>query len=169
VPAELGRWEFSRFYPAQPARHLVSAILPLPRGDLAAFDDSNLLAHGGLAAAVRLAERCGLPGLVREKVHLAGAGNGAGAAPDAKAVSLVAGMLAGADSIDDVDVLRHGAMAKAYRGVRAPSTVGSFLRAFTRGHVRQLEPLGRSPATRPGTATCCRAVTRWSTWTSTPR
>ncbi|MFJ2722862.1 hypothetical protein [Streptomyces sp. NPDC087437] len=110
----------------------------------AAFDDANLLAHGGLAPAVRLAERCGLPGLVREKVHLAGAGNGAGAAPDAKTMSLVAAMLAGADSIDDTDVLRHGALTRAFTGMRAPSTLGSFLRAFTWGHVRQLESAARA-------------------------
>jgi Transposase DDE domain group 1 len=115
-----------------------------PAATFAAFDDPNLLAHGGLAPAVRLAERCGLPGLVREKVRLSGAGNGAGAAPDAKVMSLVAGMLAGADSIDDVGVLRHGAMAKAFAGVRAPSTLGSFLRAFTWGHVRQLESATRA-------------------------
>ena len=115
-----------------------------PTATFAVFDDANLLAHGGLAPAVRLAERCGLPGLVREKVRLAGTGNGAGAAPDAKVMSLVAGMLAGADSIDDLGVLRHGAMAKAYRGVRAPSTLGSFLRAFTWGHARQLQSAARA-------------------------
>lgn len=117
---------------------------PSPAVTFAAFDDSNLLAHGGLATAVRLAGRCGLPGLVRETVHLTGAGNGAGAAPDAKAMSLVAGMLAGAASIDDIDVLRHGAMAKAFRGVRAPSTLGSFLHAFTWGHMRQLQSAARA-------------------------
>ncbi|GAA2952262.1 hypothetical protein GCM10010478_61030 [Streptomyces erythrogriseus] len=67
----------------------------------------------------------------------------------------MAGMLAGADSIDDIDVLRHGAMAKAFRGVRAPSTLGSFLHAFTwprlltaesrtgsgRGHSSAVSPL----------------------------
>ncbi|MFJ3978145.1 hypothetical protein [Streptomyces sp. NPDC090021] len=109
----------------------------------AAFDDRNLLAHGGLAPAVRLAERCGLPALVSEKVRLTGALNGAGTAPGAKVMSLVAGMLAGADSIDDMDVLRHGAMATAFGGVRASSTLGTFLRAFTWGHVRQLESAGR--------------------------
>ena len=85
-----------------------------PAAVFAGFDDPNLLAQGGVTAVVRLAERCGLPEWVREKVRLAGAGNGAGAAPDAKAMSLVVGMLAGADSIDDVGVLRHGAMAKAF-------------------------------------------------------
>ena len=53
--------------------------------------------------------------------------------------SLVAGMVAGADSIDDMDLLRHGGMARLFTGVRAPSTLGTFLRAFRFGHVRQLD------------------------------
>ena len=110
----------------------------------AAFDDPNLLASGGLAPAVRLAERCRLPTLARDKVQLKDAANGAGAAVGAKVMSLVAGMLAGADSIDDTDVLRHGAMARAFTGIRAPSTLGTFLRAFTWGHVRQLESAARA-------------------------
>ncbi|WP_338673281.1 IS1380 family transposase [Streptomyces sp. SCSIO 30461] len=110
----------------------------------AAFDDPNLLAYGGLAPAVRLAERCGLPDLAVTKVRLKGVANGAGAAVGAKVMSLVAGMLAGADSIDDTDVLRHGAVARAFDGVRAPSTLGTFLRAFSWGHVRQLESAARA-------------------------
>ena len=115
-----------------------------PAATFAAFDDPNLIAHGGLAPAVRLAERCDLPGLVRERVRLASAGNGAGAAADAKVMSLVTAMLAGADSIDDTAVLRHGAMRRAFAGMRAPSTLGSFLRAFTWGHVRQLQSAARA-------------------------
>lgn len=115
-----------------------------PAATFAAFDDRNLLAHGGLAPAVRLAERCGLPLLIRERVRLAGADNGAGATPDAKVMSLVMAMLAGADSIDDTAVLRHGAMHRAFTGMRAPSTLGSFLRAFTWGHVRQLQSTVRT-------------------------
>lgn len=110
----------------------------------AAFDDPNLIAYSGLAPAVRLAERCGLPGLVSGKVTLTGARNGAGTAVDAKVMSLVAGMLAGADSIEDTDVLRHGALRKAFGQVRAPSTLGTFLRAFSWGHVRQLESAARA-------------------------
>jgi hypothetical protein len=53
--------------------------------------------------------------------------------PDLKVPCLVAGMAAGADSIDDMDVLRHGAMADLFGGVRAPSTLGSFLRALSPG------------------------------------
>ena len=53
--------------------------------------------------------------------------------------ALVAGMVAGADSIDDMALLRHGAMKKVFSACYAPSTLGSFLRAFTFGHVRQLD------------------------------
>jgi hypothetical protein len=52
---------------------------------------------------------------------------------------LVAGMVAGADSIEEMALLRHGGMARLIDGVRAPSTLGTFLRTFTFGHVRQLD------------------------------
>ena len=64
---------------------------------------------------------------------------GAGHAAGAKVSALVAGMVAGADSIADMAVLRHGAMGRLFTGVRAPSTLGTFLRAFRFGHVRQLD------------------------------
>ena len=62
-------------------------------------------------------------------------------APNArlKVAALVAGMVAGADSIEDMDLLRHGGMGWLFAGVRAPSTLGTFLRTFTFGHVRQLD------------------------------
>jgi hypothetical protein len=63
---------------------------------------------------------------------------GAGCDAAAKIASIVAGMLTGADSIDDLDVLREGAVHKVLPGVKAPSTLGTFLRAFTFGHVRQM-------------------------------
>jgi len=56
-----------------------------------------------------------------------------------KVASVVAGMVAGADSIDDMALLRHGALGRLFTGVRAPSTLGTFLRSFTFGHVRQLD------------------------------
>ncbi|MFC3350021.1 IS1380 family transposase, partial [Streptomyces echinoruber] len=110
----------------------------------AAFDDPDLIAHAGLIPTIRLAERCGLPRLVAEKVKLTGAANGAGTAVEAKALSIVGGMIAGADSIDDLDVLRHGGLSRLFGGVRAPSTLGTFLRAFTWGHVRQLQSAARA-------------------------
>jgi len=66
-----------------------------------------------------------------QKVKLSGTKNGAGASADAKVTSIVGGMAAGADSIDDLDMLRHGAMPTLFGQVRAPSTLGTFLRAFT--------------------------------------
>ena len=56
---------------------------------------------------------------------------------------LVAGMIGGADSIDDMDLLRHGAMDALFGGIRAPSTLGSHLRSYTWGNVRQLEAVNR--------------------------
>ncbi|MGW1783897.1 IS1380 family transposase [Streptomyces sp. NPDC002143] len=108
-----------------------------------AFDDPNLIAYGGLEPVVRLAERSGLPALVREHVRLPDSKDGTGAFPAAKLMSLVGGMAAGADSIDDMDRLRHGAMGRLSSGVRAPSTLGSFLRSFTHGHVKQLHAVAR--------------------------
>ena len=87
-----------------------------------------------------LAERCGLAALTRQNVKIA---SRTGVNADLKAGCLVAGMAAGADSIDDMDVLRHGAMEDLFGGVRAPSTLGSFLRSFTWGNVRQLEKASR--------------------------
>jgi hypothetical protein len=60
-----------------------------------------------------------------------------------KVPCLAAGMIAGADSIDDMDLLRHGAMPALFGGIRAPSTLGSFLRSFTWGNVLQLEKVSR--------------------------
>src|SRR4051794_38686608 len=97
----------------------------------ARFDDPNLVAYGGLEPVVRLAERCGLGELAGELVRLPNSKDGTGAFVAAKLMTLVAGMVAGADSIDDMDRLRHGAMARLFSGIRAPSTLGSFLRSFT--------------------------------------
>lgn len=111
------------------------------------FDDPNLLADAGLVQVVALAEALGLPELVTDRVKIKGVGNAAGANPGAKVMTLVAGMAAGADSITDVDRLRLGAMNVAFAGVRAPSTLGTFLRSFTHGHVRQLESVHRQVLT----------------------
>ena len=102
----------------------------------ATFDDPNLVSAGGLAPVLALAARCRLGGLVADKLTLKDPG-GVNAA--LKVPALVAGMIAGADSIADMDLLRHGGMGRLFTGIRAPSTLGTFLRAFTFGHVRQLE------------------------------
>lgn len=97
----------------------------------AAFDEPNLMTDAGLAPVVRLAERAGLPRLAAQTVRISGTGNGGGANPAAKVMSLVAAMCADADSIDDADRLRHGAAPTVFGGVRAPATLGTFLRSFT--------------------------------------
>jgi Transposase DDE domain group 1 len=102
----------------------------------ATFDDSNLVSAGGLAPVIALAADCCLGELVADKLTLKTAG-GVNAA--LKVPALVAGMVAGADSIDDMDLLRHGGMDRLFAGIRAPSTLGTFLRSFTFGHVRQLD------------------------------
>src|SRR5690606_2460304 len=83
-----------------------------------------------------LAERAGLGELAQEHLSVP---TDKGANAGAKVAALVAGMVAGADSIDDMALLRHGAMKKVFSSCYAPSTLGSFLRAFTFGHVRQLD------------------------------
>jgi hypothetical protein len=108
-----------------------------------AVDDPNLIAYGGLEPVIRLAERCGLPALAGELIRLPASKDGTGAFPAAKLMPLVGGMVAGADSIEDMDRLRHGAMDRLFSGVRAPSTLGSFLRSFTHGHVKQLHTVAR--------------------------
>jgi hypothetical protein len=106
----------------------------------ASFDDPNLVSHAGLVPVMALAQRAGLASLVAEHVR---PGGECGVNPHLKVPCLVAGMAAGADSIDDMDLLRHGAMSALFGGVRAPSTLGSHLRSYTWGNVSQLEKAGR--------------------------
>jgi hypothetical protein len=113
-----------------------------------AFDEPNLIADAGLVPVVALAERIGLPELIIERVAIVGAVNSAGANPAAKVMSLLAGMVAGADSIEDVDRLRHAGGGPVFDGIRAPSTLGTFLRAFTHGHVQQLNTVLRGTLIR---------------------
>ena len=100
------------------------------------FDDANLVSCAGLAPTMALAHRAGLSDLVVDTLTLKAEG---GVNAHLKVPALVAGMVAGADCIDDMDLLRHGGMDRLFTGVRAPSTLGTFLRTFTFGHVRQLD------------------------------
>jgi hypothetical protein len=102
----------------------------------ATFDDPNLVSVAGLAPVLALAQDCRLGELVADKLTLKATG---GVNARLKVPALVAGMVAGADSIDDMDLLRHGGMDRLFTGIRAPSTLGTFLRSFTFGHVRQLD------------------------------
>jgi len=103
------------------------------------FDEQRLISNAGLMVTATLAERLGIEQLVNESVWLDPRAPGA-ALPGRKVMSLVHGMLAGADSVDDMNVLRAGSTSLVLgHRVMAPSTLGTFLRAFTFGHVRQLD------------------------------
>jgi PII-like signaling protein len=104
----------------------------------ATFDDPNLVANAGLIIPATLMVRLGLEALVDSTVRLVG--RVGGALPGRKVCTLVATILAGGSHIDHANILRAGATQQVlpFR-VMAPSTLGTFLRAFTFGHVRQLD------------------------------
>jgi len=108
------------------------------------FDEDSLVSCAGLVPVMRLAEQTGLVQVLSDKVCIAVPKIKSGSAnPAPKLTTLIAGMCAGADSIDDIDVLRSGGMKTVFGGVYAPSTVGTLLREFTFGHARQLESVLR--------------------------
>jgi len=102
------------------------------------FDDPNLVANAGLLLVATLVVRLRLEGLINEMVDLSG--RVGGALPGRKVLTLVHAMVAGGSHIDHADVLRSGATQSVLpHRVMAPSTLGTFLRAFTFGHIRQLD------------------------------
>ncbi len=107
-----------------------------PAAVSAMFDDPNLVSAAGLVPMLRLARRAGLDELAQSRLSVP---TDKGANTGGKVMALVAGMLAGADSINDMNVLRHGGMGRVFDRTYAPSTLGSFLREFRFGHVRQLD------------------------------
>ena len=116
-------------------------------------------------SVIALAQRAGLQDLAAEHVRV---GRRCGVNAHLKVPCLAAGMIAGADSIDDMGLLRHGALPALMGGIRAPSTLGSFLRAFTWGNVLQLEKVSLLLlAGLPAVPHCCRARIRWRSSTST--
>src|SRR3972149_61304 len=125
-------------------------MLPPQRLDRLAtqFDDDHIIAHAGLTQPATLAQRLGLRGLFDEYVRLGKAPGHAHAGH--KAMTLIHSALAGGDCIDDAAMVRAGGTAAVLGpDLRAPSTLGTFLRSFTWGHVRQLdrvagEALGRA-------------------------
>jgi Transposase DDE domain group 1 len=122
------------------ARHTVVAVSAI-------FDEPNLVSCAGLVPVLRLAERAGLHAVAQQRVRLPASVGSAAANAGAKITSVVAGMVAGADSIDDLGVIRHGALPGLFEGIRAPSTLGTFLRGFTWGNVRQLDAVARETLT----------------------
>jgi hypothetical protein len=111
------------------------------------FDDDRAVAGAGLALVATLSNRLGTSELASEMVRL---GDVPGhAAPGRKILTLVHAMVAGAECIDDCDVLRSGSTERVLgHQVMAPSTLGTFLRGFTFGHVRQLDRLSGELLTR---------------------
>jgi hypothetical protein len=103
------------------------------------FDEPNLVPCAGLLPAAALAQRLGVAGLVDQRLRLARHGANSGT----KALTVIASMLAGGDSIDDTDLLRAGALPKLFDQGRAPSTVGTWLRDFRWHNVRQLDAISR--------------------------
>jgi len=109
------------------------------------FDDPNVVSQAGLVPVMRLAQSCGLHTAVAERVQVP---THKGSHAAGKVATIVAGMLTGADSIDDLDAVRHGGMAQLFGEVYAPSTLGEFLRAFSHGHVRQVQSVSREVLVR---------------------
>jgi hypothetical protein len=112
------------------------------------FDDERVVSDAGIVLAAALASRLGVESLaarlVRLRRDLPGAANAG-----RKVIALIYAMVLGADSIDDCDVLRAGRTGRLLGGrIPAPSTLGTFLRAFTFGHVRQLDRLLAESLTR---------------------
>jgi Transposase DDE domain group 1 len=104
----------------------------------ASFDDEGLVANAGLLLVATLSARLGIGRIVEATVRMAGLVGGA--RPGRKVLTLVHAIVAGASHIDHADVLRAGDTARVLgHRVMAPSTLGTFLRAFSFGHVRQLE------------------------------
>jgi hypothetical protein len=125
------------------------------------FDDDHAVANAGLLLPATLAKRLGIEQMVDRLVEL---GDRPGAhRPGRKVLTLVHAMVAGGDCIDDADVLRTGQTAQVLgHRVLAPSTLGTFLRSFTFGHIRQLDQAteqilsrawaaGAGPGTQPMT------------------
>ena len=111
------------------------------------FDDHRLVDNAGLILPATLAQHLGLPQLVDRRLDLGDAPGRANTGD--KIMTLVASALAGGDCIDDADALRAGGTARVLGCVvKAPSTLGTFLRSFRWGHVRQLDRVSRELLSR---------------------
>ena len=108
------------------------------------FTEQNLVPNAGLLPAAVLAQRIGVGELIDERLRLAAHGVNSGA----KALTVIGSMLAGGDSIDDTGLLRAGAAGKLFDATRAPSTIGSWLRAHKWSNVRQLDAISREALAR---------------------
>ena len=128
--------QFRKALPVQVSHRFTSAS--------ARFDDDHLVSCAGLVPVMTVAAQTGLPQLLADKICICEPRIKSGSAnPAPKLATLIAGMCAGADSIDDVDLVRSGGMKTLFEQVYAPSTIGTLLREFTFGHARQLESVLR--------------------------
>jgi hypothetical protein len=128
--------EFRKALPVQVSHTFAAAS--------AVFDEDNLVSCAGLVPVMTLATQTGLSQLLADKISIPAPKIKSGSAnPSPKLTTVIAGMCAGADSIDDLDVVRAGGMKTLFGGVYAPSTIGTLLREFTFGHARQLESVLR--------------------------
>src|SRR3954465_7146675 len=110
----------------------------------ARFDEDNLVSDAGLVPLLGLAEQTGLAEIITRKVSIKTSRIKSGAAnPAPKLLTVITGMCAGADGIDDLDMLRASGMPILFDGVYASSTLGTLLREFSFGHARQLESVLR--------------------------
>ena len=111
----------------------------------AVFDERNLVSAAGLVPVLELAEQTGLSRLIGEHVELPSTRVRSGAVnPAGKLTTIIAGMMCGADSIDDANLLRAGGTPRVFDEVYAPSTVGILLREVSFGHSNQLAAVARA-------------------------
>src|SRR6187551_1721013 len=144
VPPELGEWVLRRTDQPSSRKALSVRVSHRFTSGSARFDEDNLVSDAGLVPLLGLAEQTRLPQIIAEKVSIKTARIKSGAAnPVPKLVGVIAGMCVGADSIDDLDMLRAGGMPILFDDVYAPSTLGTLLREFSFGHARQLESVLR--------------------------
>src|SRR6185369_7075375 len=144
VPPELGEWVLRRTDQRSSREALSVRVSHRFTAGSARFDEDNLVSDAGLVPLLGLAEQTRLPQILSETVSIKTPRIKSGAAnPVPKLMGVIAGMCAGADSIDDLDVLRAGGMPILFDGVYAPSTFGTLLREFSFGHARQLESVLR--------------------------
>src|SRR5712692_4705408 len=139
MPPEQGGWRCLTSLSTQPKEALSVARVSrgLDRVGVS-FDDPNLVANAGLILVSTLASRLELEAVINATVRIVG--KIGGALPGRKVLTLVHSIVAGGSHIDHADLLRSGGtQAVLAHRVMAPSTLGTFLRAFTFGHVRQLE------------------------------
>jgi hypothetical protein len=110
----------------------------------AVFDDEHLVSCAGLVPVMTLAAQTGLPELLVDRICIPAPKIKSGSAnPSPKLTTLISGMCVGADSIDDLDIVRAGGMKGLFADVYAPSTIGTLLREFTFGHARKWESVLR--------------------------